>query len=284
MPTALSERLTEEFDFQYLFFEHEFPADFVNSQWQHDNEPDLFFLIYRICHLIGFLLTFCFTYRYNYLVAFGKNFLYPTNWAYLFGISNSIFGLACVLRFFLSRKVYLVHDFPWWYRCYWALHSTTLDLSFAVSLGYWSVKSFSIAVKPLGVDLYHIWNSVLMLLDLFMVSIPLRLMHVYTTIIVCVTYVAISVLYFLNIDDNQYTKLYVYPVADWRHSPATATFATVFGMVYLILLRFLIFILYLFRIWIHKTFFLVHTPESLSSLSFEEFSMSDVTSTTLTNV
>lgn len=275
--TSIFDRLSEEFEWKYLFFEHDFPTDFVNSQWQSDSEPDILFLIYRACHLLGFLLAFCFCYRYSYLIAFGDTFMYLTNWSYVLGIANSSFGLVCVARRVLHRKVYLVHDFPWWYKCYWALHSTTLDLCFAVSLGYWAVKHLSLTVKPLGVDQYHIWNSVLMLLDLFMVSIPLRLAHVYNTLFVGLMYAALTAVYFVHGYENNFNKLYIYHITDWKNLPSITLLATVIGATYLVLLRILVFMLYLLRCWIHRTYFLEFTPQSLSSFSLADYSIADAT-------
>lgn len=263
------DRLSEEFDSQYLLWEHPFPSDFVNSQWQYDNAPDGLFLAYRVCHFIGFLLALTCCYRWNYLKAFGGRVgvMYLANWSYGIAIGNSLFGLICIARQFFKKKVYLVHEFPWWYKFYWALHSIALDLCFSTSLAYWVVKNISREVKPIGIDLYHVWNSVLMLIDLFMVPIPLRLAHIYSTMVVCFAYTFISATYYFTGGSNAFNKHYIFPVADWRKSPTTAMVMTCIGAIYLFLVRILIMGLYYIRCWIYKTYFIEDTPESVASLS-----------------
>lgn len=85
---------------------------------------------------------------------------------------------------------------PMSFKVYWWFNNMTLVISICITIIYWGIL-FSDEHKLDAVNVMtHATNSVLMFLDMMIVSHPYRLLHVIQPIILGVTYAIFSVIYY----------------------------------------------------------------------------------------
>ena len=92
----------------------------------------------------------------------------------------------------------------------------------------------------------HGFNSIYVILDLFLGATPIRLLHFYQGVIVGLIYVCFSAIY------TTQTGEAIYPILDWNGDPGSAAlYALLLGLVGLPVLWLIVFGLYRLRIVIY---------------------------------
>lgn len=250
--------VAREFRCRQISWRNTYAGDFVNPQWQEITKIDPLFVTYRIFHFASLVAA---TYFFSYTCANLsteqklKYALYFTNWTHVLLTITSLFAIFCLIYEYVfwhcgNQISHLVSQFPFLYRMYWILYSTSVDSAFTVSVGYWLYKPFSRKQVPLYLDMYHFWNSVLMLMDLFIVAIPVRLLHVYTSIIFAFIYVIFTICYEYTGHTDPHGKPYIYPVLRWKKDVGLAVGGVLVGLICLVVIRCVVFCLYKLRSWI----------------------------------
>lgn len=95
------------------------------------------------------------------------------------------------------KKLDLGEDMPTSFKLYWALHATTLGLSVLITVMYWTVvynkDKDDVDAKNI---LTHVFNSVVMFIDLIVVAHPVRFLHCIFPIVVGLSYGLFSFIYY----------------------------------------------------------------------------------------
>jgi len=95
----------------------------------------------------------------------------------------------------------------------------------------------------------HAFNSVFMVIDLFLVAHPFRLLHCYWPFLITVCYVVFSYIYYESGGTDRHDRPFVYPLLDWRLPKRTAV-SSVFGLVFVLTVHCVTWFLFLIRKWI----------------------------------
>ena len=97
--------------------------------------------------------------------------------------------------------------------------------------------------------MFHAFNSVFMVIDLFLVAHPFRLLHCYWPFLISVCYVLFSYIYYESGGTDRNDRPFVYPLLDWRLPKRTAI-SSVFGLVFVLTVHCVAWLLFLIRMWI----------------------------------
>ena len=137
----------------------------------------------------------------------------------------------------------------WYFKLSWVLSNLSNVSAPIVTIIYFVVlypDSKDYENQTLGVHNVnqHVMNLGVVLLDLMVTAHPVRLLHMYLTLIYGTIYIIFTVIYFLT------TDYVIYSILDWRnYGLALATFAGLI-VVGLPLLQFLFFGVYQFKMWL----------------------------------
>lgn len=277
---VVTTHLTREFRCSYISWRNTFAGDFVNPQWQELTKIDPVFVAYRIFHfgsLVATIYGFWWTCANQTVEQKLKHAVYLTNWTHILMTINSMCGLLCLLYEYIfwhcgNQIPHLLSQFPLLFKVYWILHTTCLDAVLAVSLGYWLYKPFYKRSVPLYFDLYHFWNAVLTLMDLFIVSIPVRLLHVYTSAILALIYVSFTIWYEYAGHTDPHGRPYIYPALRWKKDLKLALVTVAVGLMCLVIIRCALFGLYKLRSWLFLKYYFeyeAYTSEVATLVSVE---------------
>lgn len=160
-----------------------------------------------------------------------KWLIYLTNWDILLGISQALLGGILVSQRWRLQKL---ADFDpcgirlgSTERAYWFLYVVTTNLAIGVTVCYWlAVYNPEVnPVDPLNI-MTHVCNSVLMLVDLFVTSVPFYLRNVWWCLPIALFYAIFTAIYYVagGLDKNGYH--YIYKVIDWKRPARTILVCT----------------------------------------------------------
>nr|XP_012226178.1 PREDICTED: protein rolling stone-like isoform X2 [Linepithema humile] len=178
---------------------------------------------------------------YNPLKQYEKWLIYLTNWDVVLGFTQASIGLYLVLKRWYLQKVtsfdacLLRLEFT--ERLYWFLYVVTTNMAIGVTVCYWvTVYDPKIhALDPLNI-MMHVCNSVLMLIDLFVTSIPFRLRNFWWCLSIVMCYVIFSVIYYSAGGLDKHGNHYIYAVLDWKQ-PKRTSLVCVGGFTFVTLLH-----------------------------------------------
>lgn len=240
----------QEFRCRNFIWCHTHEADFVLSQWRSTDQTDICYLVYRLFHSLMFLLVFTIyaTVTFQSVTTSLRGLAYITTWSYIICIVYSIYATIYIQCIAKRKDFFVVMDISVPSKLLWILHSLAIDLAFSVSILFWLGKFFCKKIFPLHTDLMHIWNSIFMLMDFFVVAIPIRILHVYASVIVALIYAVFTYVYYYLGDVAGTHKQYaLYPLLDWKNDVITAVFVVVGSTAFLVIFRFVIYGMYRLR-------------------------------------
>ncbi|XP_017790762.1 PREDICTED: protein rolling stone-like [Habropoda laboriosa] len=183
------------------------------------------FLLYRWLIFLGWaVIIVCSIFEFGSvkpMPLYDKWLIYLTNWDLVLGLCQALLGGFLVSRRWKQQKV---SDFdPSTLvlgsidRVYWFLYVVTTTTAFGVTITYWcSIYDPSIHhLDPLNIML-HVCNSILMVIDFCVTSIPFRLRNFWWCLTIVFFYVIFSIVYYLagGLDKNGYH--YIYKIIDWK--------------------------------------------------------------------
>ncbi|XP_031630444.1 protein rolling stone-like [Contarinia nasturtii] len=240
-------------------FNHDLVDSFVTSQWQSKSR-NTFYLIYRWCFAAFVTCVFVIS-LYAHVQGtnnFGKFFIYITRWGLMINLIVGIYGALLVTLWHFCDEyrdgIQTKQTIPRKFQVYWALHTVALELSFVITIVYWSILYDHDDSIDLPNILAHIMNSVIMFLDFLIIGFPMRLYHVIQLIFFGVCYAIFSYIYYICGGHNAKGKPYIYRVLYWKDIGKAST--TVFGVITLgIIIHFVLFWIYKLRVFIRRRFF-----------------------------
>lgn len=276
-------QLAREFKVRNLQWQHTYVDDFAITQWQDfTTEADKWFLAYRIGHFIVYIIiiiVFCSSRCHELSTITTKHMVYLSSWVHILATFSSMFGIICILYedwvWKCSKWIgFTVAIFPWSHRFYWILHSTSLDMVFAVCLYYGIYRSTATEYATLFNDVYHVWIFILSLVDLYLVSIPLKLLHVYSSMVFFIVYITFNGCYTTSGYTDPYGHPYIYKILDWNRNSPRAWWMTILAIMLLVLVRFVVWILMKTRKYAYKIYCKERKAVGTSSSSTNVFSSS----------
>ncbi|KAJ8932998.1 hypothetical protein NQ318_012036 [Aromia moschata] len=139
----------------------------------------------------------------------------------------------------------------------WIVNSLCLDSTIAVTLGYFSLE-FGYQRRPYGAGtgVVHLWNTLLVLMDLFVSSIPVKLVHVYPSVILAGLYGIFTYVYYLSGGLGIYDHHYLYKILDYKHNPSLSFAALMAVLAFMLLGRILVYYSYKLRKKLYYTYYL----------------------------
>ncbi|XP_031833894.1 protein rolling stone isoform X2 [Nomia melanderi] len=170
--------------------------------------------------------------------------IFLTNWDLVLGVSQALFGLFLTSRRWKLQKA---SDFDsrgltlgLTEKVYWFLFVVTMNTALCVSITYWcGVYDPKIHhLDPLNYML-HVCNSILMIIDFVVTSIPFKLKNFWWCLTIVFLYVTFSLIYYLagGLDRNGHH--YIYKILDWK-KPLQTTWVCIVEAVFTIVVHFII--------------------------------------------
>ncbi|XP_057660389.1 protein rolling stone-like [Diorhabda carinulata] len=235
---------------------HDDPTIFITCQWQKDRtKPNLLYLLYRTIVMLIFFVTWI----YSIIVesGAGKYPIFLTNWGYTGCTIQSLLAFfmlsTAVLAIYFQNMVKLHKVVLKLYPIYWLLNTVTTPTAFAITTVYWSILFDGNSQYRVMNYFVHGNNSVMMFLDLCMVSHPIRFLHVIYTIVLGLTYVLFTLIYYLAGGTGYGGARYIYSIVDW--SKPSQTIGVCLGVImFQVVLHMVIILISFVRMSIAKKF------------------------------
>lgn len=152
--------------------------------------------------------------------------IYLTNWDLILGSSQALLGGILVSRRWKMQKLTAFDPnnlkLGSAERFYWFLYVVTTDIAIGVTICYWfTVYNPEIHhIDPLNIML-HVCNSILMVIDLCITSIPFRLRNFWWCFSIVIFYLIFSVIYYSAGGLDKYGYHYIYKILDWKKPTRT---------------------------------------------------------------
>ena len=173
-----------------------------------------------------------------------KWFIYLTNWGFTFvtlyyiwaavvsvlhhcGAKNNMAGMemkASGNRDAEGRENLGANDFEeppvsisWYHKGLWVIFNIAANSSILITLLYWTLI---FGGKTSGLDVSnHLLNSVFMVADLMLSTIPVRILHVVYALILGVCYILLTVIFWAVDGTNARDEPYIYSYIDYSKTP-----------------------------------------------------------------
>ncbi|EFA11216.1 protein rolling stone [Tribolium castaneum] len=244
-----------------LSLEHDEPITFVVSQWQREPKPSVVYLVYRWIVALFFFITFVLSiWDFKHPDADSsfkaKWLIYLTNWGYttctLQSLISAIILSICVLAPRLRSRPNLQSSTLKFYKLYWVLNVIATDIAFGITILYWSLIYDEKVMDFDAMNFFvHANNSVLMMIDLFVVAHPIRLLHCCYPVVFGICYAVFSVIFYAAGGISREGQVYIYNILDWR-KPGTTTVICLAVLAFIVIVHISCWGLHKFRIWTHS--------------------------------
>jgi len=209
------------------------------------SQVPIWYLLYRwMIFLLWSIFIICSIFEfgsYKPLQQYEKWLIYLTNWDLLLGLMQALVGAILVSRRWQLQKAVNFDSnnitFGFTERLYWFLYVVTTNIAIGVTVSYWfAVYNPEIhELDPLNI-MMHVCNSVLMLVDLFVTSIPFRLRNFWWCLSIVVFYLIFSIIYYVAGGLDKYGYHYIYKILDWKR-PARTLLICAGGLIFVTLLH-----------------------------------------------
>lgn len=240
---------------------HERPVTFIICQWQHDKTtPNIKYCLYRISILLIFFVSWVFTYAKESEGGQSRWPIYLTNWGYTLCTLQAL--LVCIMLI-VSVIAEKVNSKSHWrdkiiklYSTYWVINVISTPVAFTISIIYWTLIFGSEGTTMSALNfMVHGMNSVLMLIDLWIISHPVQILHFLFPLLLALTYTIFTIIYYLAGGTTKTGSRYIYPILKWDQ-PGKTTGVCAGVMVLMIILHLFIFFIYRIRIKIYEILYL----------------------------
>lgn len=167
--------------------------------------------------------------------------IYLTNWDITLGFSQALTGGILVSKRWRLQLMPefdpRVLKFEFTERMYWFLYVATTSVALGVTVVYW-VAVYDPAeqfIDPQNI-MVHVCNSVLMLTDLFVTSMPFRLRDFWWCLSIILFYLVFSLIYYLAGGLGRNDHHYIYKILDWKR-PVRTVLVCAGGLIFATLLH-----------------------------------------------
>lgn len=233
---------------EHISFTHQDPSIFVKSQWQCTNDISRIYYIYRWA-ILGFFLP-------TWLISVqsednAKWLIYLTNWGYTLCTVQSILSVIMITSSLQKEKSGIEEDYLTrkLYKIYWAVNEIATVVAFNITIIFWSLIYEDDKHSGKMNLITHAFNSIIMFLDLCIVAHPVRLLHLYWSIVFGISYCLFSMVYYLAGGTNTLGSTAIYPILDWN-KPGTTMFLCVGILIILVILHVITYGVYRLRVYL----------------------------------
>ncbi|ESP01149.1 hypothetical protein LOTGIDRAFT_205169 [Lottia gigantea] len=267
-----------EFKADNAGLDHERPENFVTSQWP--GHPK-FYPFYRV--IIALVLTgWCIAdvaYETGqfYHGQTWKWFIYATNWSFILLVLSGLFQAttACIYSF----RSHWIIDYqyprttPLILKLQWLLVNISCNSAVVVTMSYWffiALFDHSAILTTSMSKVKHTMNTVYVIIDLLLSGVPIRVLHMFLTVMLGSIYALFNALYFLNDgtittgENGLAVRHYAYNFMDWN-KPVEAVITCVLCVFQSLISQVIIFIIYKIRIVIYERMYFGGTGTELEA-------------------
>ncbi|XP_055387253.1 protein rolling stone-like [Condylostylus longicornis] len=237
--------------------------NFYLCQWQRGTQVGILYLFYRwltaitcLAVVVCSLLDIGHSSDEQFENHYAKWWIYLTNWGLLVCAIQAWFAAWIVTQGMMVRR----DDFElvrrmnksYFHNIYWVLYTVATVYSFIISLCYWClVHNPEIhKVDTLNI-MVHVFNSVIMLIDLAIVGHPIKLGHIYYTTVFGAIYALFTGIYYLAGGTDRLNRVAIYPLLDWT-KPGKAVIVSICAVIFVAIVHFLCYTLYRLRVCLFK--------------------------------
>ncbi|XP_018568774.1 protein rolling stone-like [Anoplophora glabripennis] len=248
----------KHFTLKQFYPVHDDPHTFIYSQWQRDkSKPNLLYLTYRTIMALLFLVTWLIT-----IFRESEGGIWPiflTNWGYTVCTTQAVMAFGILATYVLAPRFKklpnLRENTLKAYPVYWVLYTIATPLAFGITFMYWVVIYDA---KKMTFDAMNYFvhgnNSIMMMIDLWIVSQPTRILHFVYPAVLGIMYTIFSIIYYVEGGTTKDGSKCIYKILDWEKPMPTAL--TCLGVtVFLILLHLVVFLIYKVRITLYERCF-----------------------------
>ncbi|XP_055848527.1 protein rolling stone-like [Episyrphus balteatus] len=253
--------LAEEFQVDNFRLNHYPVEDFYKSQWQ-TRERSFWYLLYRWCVALFYLgsILACAIHQFDN----ARFFIYLTDWGFVLCTIATLYGAVLTTLWHFDR-VDALED-SWGIKLFWILHWSALVLSIVISSMFWTLLlqvDPSIAGDPYNL-LQHATNSIVMIIDHFVVRFPSRILHFIYPLGIGAVYCLFSIIYYFAGGTGAYgASNSIYPILDWGGSPLIACLSVLTAVLACFIFSFILFWLYKLRVYLCRTFSNTQKPHTI---------------------
>ncbi|XP_078353162.1 protein rolling stone-like [Oculina patagonica] len=138
----------------------------------------------------------------------------------------------------------------WFHEALWVIYNIASVAANLVTLAFW-VLLFSNSKISADTIIFHGVNSIVIIADTMLSSVPVRLFHVIYPMLYCISYIVFTLIYWAVGGTNSFGMPYIYPMTDYSGRPVlTAVSQLCLFFIGLPLFQSLMFAIYRLRIWI----------------------------------
>lgn len=116
----------------------------------------------------------------------------------------------------------------WYHQVTWLIYNVAFCAAIIVTIAYWLFQAKNVEFIDV---VTHAFNTVFVLIELFLGRVPIRLLHALYTIVYFTLYVIFSVIYWKADGTNARGKTYIYKILDYENKNAGVITALVLLLV-----------------------------------------------------
>ncbi|KAJ8918719.1 hypothetical protein NQ315_015039 [Exocentrus adspersus] len=246
----------KHFTLKQFYPVHDDPYIFIYSQWQRNkSKPNLLYLTYRTVIALLFLITWLISIMRESNGGIWPIFL--TNWGYTVCTAQALMAFGMLAIYVLAPRF---PNFPNLrektmkaaYPVYWVLYTIGTPLAFGITFMYWVVIYDARKMTFDAMNYFvHGNNSIMMMLDLWMVAHPIRILHFVYPAVLGFAYTIFSIIYFVEGGIAKDGSKCIYRILDWD-KPLSTALTCVGVTVFLVFLHCMAFLVYKLRITLYE--------------------------------
>ncbi|BFZ08908.1 hypothetical protein BsWGS_11946 [Bradybaena similaris] len=248
----------EEFRCSNFLFSYSQPNKFTRPQWRI---PQWLYLVWRLFWAAWNFAWIVYSIKLAtdqalYAGAGAKWLIYLTNLSYLILTVQSILHLVIVIIYICREKSsgsldYAQGSIQWYMKALWLLTTVGFDIAIIVTVLFWSLVFKEL--NSIVTVMVHGVNSLYVLLDIFIIATPVRLLHFIHPVIYGAAYIIFTVIYHVAHGTGPSSEPYIYKALDWSN-PGPAIGISLGSLIVAIpLIHLLQFGLYVLRVYILET-------------------------------
>lgn len=156
-----------------------------------------------------------------------------------------------------------------WFKIHLVLYTLALDSSVALAFGYFGYVYYNERRYYRGISyVLHLWTGLLMILDFMLSSMPTNLFHFYLFAGMDVFYGLFTLIYYLCGGKDYLGEKYLYEVLNWEDNPGTAVLAILGSILFLVVVRVIVFSMSRIRDRVFYKLYHVGAEESMATRNY----------------
>ncbi|KAL3853150.1 hypothetical protein ACJMK2_016716 [Sinanodonta woodiana] len=225
----------EEFRLKNFLLDYNWPQHFVQLQCGSIKGYLGWRVLSCLYHVVWIIITGAYSWQFagpdpNQQV---KWFIYLTDWAYFILTMATLLDCVVVAYVFIARKDIVegkMTTMTWYLKADWVMFEMSNAANFMITILFWSLIYKGDYPTNAVIIETHALNSVYVILNLFFTRVPVRIYHVFHSMLFALVYVLFSVVYYASGGKNYHDQPYIYPVVDWGGNPEWAAFYSLMAL------------------------------------------------------